>query len=66
MQKLEEVYKQLQALMPVASGPAAPLPAAVVVLWRVMQEQRLEVYLVKRAATMRFLPGFWSFAGGKL
>jgi glyoxylase-like metal-dependent hydrolase (beta-lactamase superfamily II)/8-oxo-dGTP pyrophosphatase MutT (NUDIX family) len=63
MRNIDDVYKELQRLIPTAKSPPAPVPAAVSVLWR--KTPKLEVYLVQRAPTMRFLPGFWTFPGGK-
>lgn len=63
MQNLEDVYRELQRLHKDDTPSAAPLPAAVSVLWRNASD--VEVYLVQRAPTMRFLPGFWTFPGGK-
>lgn len=63
MRNLEDVYRELQKLMPVPDSAIRPVAAAVSVLWR--QAPELEVYLVRRAPTMRFLPGFWTFPGGK-
>ena len=63
MQNLEDVYKELQRLHKDDRPPVTPLPAAVSVLWR--NRSDVEVYLVQRAPTMRFLPGFWTFPGGK-
>jgi glyoxylase-like metal-dependent hydrolase (beta-lactamase superfamily II)/8-oxo-dGTP pyrophosphatase MutT (NUDIX family) len=63
MQNLEDVYKELQRLQGAIPPASAPVPAAVSVLWRDAAD--IEVYLVKRAPTMRFLPGFWTFPGGK-
>lgn len=64
MSRLEEVYTQLQALFPPTSTTIQPLHAAVTVLWR--KQPRLEVFLARRALTLRFLPGFWTFPGGKV
>ncbi len=63
MQNLEDVYRELQRLLPTTGPSGPPILAAVAVLWRAAPE--LEVYLVQRSPTMRFLPGFWTFPGGK-
>jgi 8-oxo-dGTP pyrophosphatase MutT (NUDIX family) len=46
--------------------PVAPRPAASVVLVRPGAAGPLEVYLVRRAAAMRFLGGYYAFPGGKV
>jgi 8-oxo-dGTP pyrophosphatase MutT (NUDIX family) len=48
--------------------PVEPKPAASVVLVRAAAgaPEPLEVYLVRRNATMRFLGGFYAFPGGKV
>ncbi len=63
MQNLEDVYRELQRLHKQDTPSVTPLPAAVSVLWK--NSSDVEVYLVQRAPTMRFLPGFWTFPGGK-
>lgn len=63
---LEDVYRKLQEQMPPPASVATLVPAAVAVLWRPHLLGALQVFLVKRAATMAFLPGFWTFPGGKL
>ncbi len=65
MQNLEDVYKELQGLMPASTKAAELVPASVIILWQRSGANQVLVYLVKRAATMRFLPGFWTFPGGK-
>lgn len=49
--------------------PAEPRNAAIrasasVVPWRLDDAGQLEVWWVRRAATMRFMAGFWAFPGG--
>ncbi len=61
----EDVYKELQRLMPIEPSVATLIPAGVALLWRRNDVGELEVFLVRRATTMRFLPGFWAFPGGK-
>ena len=49
--------------------PVEPKPAASVVLVRAGAggaPEPLEVYLIRRHATMRFLGGFYAFPGGKV
>lgn len=49
--------------------PVEPKPAASVVLVRAAgagAPEPLEVYLIRRHATMRFLGGFYAFPGGKV
>ncbi len=62
---IEDVYKDLQRLMPASSSVASLTPAGVALLWRENPAGKLEIFLVRRATTMRFLPGFWAFPGGK-
>lgn len=45
--------------------PVTPLPAATVILIR-PHADGTQVYLTKRPSTMRFLPGYCVFPGGKL
>src|SRR5512139_2278983 len=42
-----------------------PISASVVVLHR-HRGPTLEVYWVRRAENLKFLPGFWSFPGGRV
>ncbi len=63
MNNLPDAYKRLQVLFPTSDKEVKVLNAAVAVVWR--KAPTLEVYLVQRAHTMRFLPGYWSFPGGK-
>jgi len=65
MQRTEDVYKQLQKLMPDELPIADTIAASVTMLWRRNDADELELFIVKRATTMRFLPGFWAFPGGK-
>ena len=46
-------------------GGAPPLPAATVVLMR-ERDARLEVFMMRRAASMAFAPGMYVFPGGRL
>jgi len=46
--------------------PAAPRPAASVLLVRPGQLAPLEVYMIRRQKSMRFLGGYYAFPGGKL
>ena len=46
-------------------GGAVPLPAATVVLLR-EHDARLEVFMMRRAASMAFAPGMYVFPGGRL
>lgn len=45
-------------------APVTPRPAATVVLVREAVAAGLEVLLVQRPLTMKFLPGYWAFPGG--
>ncbi len=63
MKGLEDVYRELQEQWPDLAPAVSPVAAAVAILWRCAPT--IEVYLVQRAPTMRFLPGFWTFPGGK-
>ncbi|MCP4449751.1 MAG: MBL fold metallo-hydrolase [Myxococcales bacterium] len=65
MQSTEDVYKKLQEQEPVSQPVAGTSPASVTLLWRRCSAGELELFLVRRATTMRFLPGFWAFPGGK-
>lgn len=51
----------------VAAAPQAgePMRAVAVIPWRPVPGG-LEVFLVERAPTMAFLPGFWTFPGGRV
>ena len=51
-----------------ASGavPAVPRPAATVVLLRPLDVGGFEVYVQRRAATMKFAPGYYAFPGGSV
>ena len=46
----------------------SPRPAAAVLLWRRAPASAggLEVYLVRRGERVLFMPGFWSFPGGRV
>ena len=46
--------------------PATPRPAASVLLVRPGREMPLEVYMIRRQKTMRFLGGYYAFPGGKI
>jgi len=46
--------------------PVEPAPAASVILVRPGHASPLEVYLIRRAAGMRFLGGYYAFPGGKV
>ena len=46
--------------------PAEPRPAASVLLVRPGQDAPLEVYMIRRQKSMRFLGGFYAFPGGKV
>tara|TARA_R110002096_G_scaffold433381_2_gene651998 strand:- start:42171 stop:43580 length:1410 start_codon:yes stop_codon:yes gene_type:complete len=65
MQSTEDVYKALQKQMPAKAAVAKVVDASVTLLWRRNSAQALELFLVRRAKTLRFLPGFWAFPGGK-
>lgn len=45
-------------------APVTPRPAATVVLVRETVAAGLEVLLMQRPLTMKFLPGYWAFPGG--
>lgn len=47
-------------------NPVTPRPAATMVLLRQGAAQELEVLLMQRPLTMRFMPGYWAFPGGAL
>lgn len=49
-----------------ASPPAAPRPAASVLLVRPGTSCPVEVYMIRRQKSMRFLGGFYAFPGGKV
>lgn len=66
MAMLEDVYKKLQEQMPPSTAEVMLISAVGTVLWRQLPAAALQVFLVKRAATMAFLSGFWTFPGGKL
>ena len=70
MRNVGDVYKELQRIMPSVDVVVPPIPAATTVLWKKPSsldagEGDVELYLTRRAPTMRFLPGFWTFPGGK-
>jgi 8-oxo-dGTP pyrophosphatase MutT (NUDIX family) len=46
--------------------PVSPRPAASVLLVRPGREMPLEVYMIRRQKSMRFLGGYYAFPGGKL
>ena len=48
------------------SPPATPRPAASVLLVRPAQASPVEVYMIRRQQSMRFLGGFYAFPGGKV
>jgi len=50
----------------VPSPPATPRPAASVVLVRPGATCPVEVYMIRRQKSMRFLGGFYAFPGGKV
>ena len=49
-----------------AATPAAPRPAASVLLVRPGRHCPVEVYMIRRQKTMRFLGGYYAFPGGKV
>ena len=52
-------------LRPPEGGQAPKIRAsASVIPWRLSDSGELEVWWVRRAATMRFMAGFWAFPGG--
>lgn len=51
--------------MSTTDGGATPLPAATVVLLR-ERGARLEVFMMRRSASMAFAPGMYVFPGGRL
>ncbi len=63
MKNLQDVYDSLQSLVGTSAKPVEIKSAAVAILWR--HAPKLQVYLVRRALSLRFLPGYWSFPGGK-
>jgi len=65
MQSTEDVYRELQKHMPTKPVVAEVVAASVTLLWRHNGDGELELFLVRRAKTLRFLPGFWAFPGGK-
>ncbi len=65
MQTTEDVYRELQKQMPPTKAIAKTVAASVALLWRHGEGGALELLLVQRSHTMRFLPGFWAFPGGK-
>lgn len=46
--------------------PVAPRPAASVLLVRPGRRAGLEVYMIRRQTSMRFLGGYYAFPGGKV
>ena len=48
------------------SSPVAPRPAASVLLVRPGTACPVEVYMIRRQKSMRFLGGFYAFPGGKV
>ncbi len=65
MQSTEDVYRELQKQLPTKPVVAEVVAASVTLLWRRNSRDELELFLVRRAKTLRFLPGFWAFPGGK-
>ena len=63
MKNLQDVYDSLQSLAGTSAESVEIKSAAVAILWR--HAPKLQVYLVRRALSLRFLPGYWSFPGGK-
>jgi ribonuclease/clavin/mitogillin len=49
-----------------AASPVAPRPAASVLLVRPGTSGPVEVYMIRRQKSMRFLGGFYAFPGGKV
>lgn len=49
--------------MPTSAAPVEIKRASVAILWRTSPQ--LQVFLVRRSLSLRFLPGYWSFPGGK-
>ena len=49
-----------------AASPVAPRPAASVLLVRPGRACPVEVYMIRRQKSMRFLGGFYAFPGGKV
>ncbi len=49
-----------------AASPAVPRPAASVLLVRPGTRVPVEVYMIRRQKSMRFLGGFYAFPGGKV
>ena len=49
-----------------AAPPAVPRPAASVLLVRPAARVPVEVYMIRRQKSMRFLGGFYAFPGGKV
>lgn len=48
------------------SGPAIPSPAASVLLIRPAPETGVQVYMIRRSRSMRFLAGYYAFPGGRV
>ena len=69
MPVIDEVYRAAIAHAG-APGPTSPVPAVAVVLWRTAAStasaEPIEVFLVERAPTLSFLPGYWCFPGGRI
>jgi endoribonuclease LACTB2 len=62
---IDAIYRQARQGL-IEPGAATPMTAVAAILWRRDQAGELSVYLGKRADTLRFAPGRWSFPGGGL
>jgi endoribonuclease LACTB2 len=62
---VEALYRQARQGL-VEPGAAECLAAVAAVMWRRDASGELSVYLGRRANTLRFVPGRWSFPGGGL
>ncbi len=56
----------LQASASDAAGNKPPRPSAAIVPWRKNNNDKIEVYWVRRSPTMRFMGGWYAFPGGGL
>lgn len=63
---VEAIYRRARQGFQQARRVAEPKAAVAVVLWRRTVSGQIEVYLGKRADTMRFMPGLWTFPGGNV
>jgi ribonuclease/clavin/mitogillin len=43
-----------------------PQRAAACILWRRGSDDEIEIYLVQRAASLKFMGGYWAFPGGRV